>query len=72
MLPLLLGLTAALAEVFGGFIIVRQNWERRYLQYFIALGAGFLLGAVFLEMIPEALRLVGSRTLYFVLGGYLI
>ena len=72
MLPLLLGLTAALAEVFGGFIIVRQNWERRYLQYFIALGAGFLLGAVFLEMVPEALRLMGSRTLYFVLAGYLL
>jgi zinc and cadmium transporter len=72
MLPLLLGLTAALAEVFGGLIIVRQRWERRYLQYFIALGAGFLLGAVFLEMIPESLRLVGERTLYFVLAGYLV
>jgi zinc transporter ZupT len=72
MLPILLGLTAAVAEVFGGLIIVRQNWERRYLQYFIALGAGFLLGAVFLEMIPEALRLTGSRTFYFVLGGYLV
>ena len=72
MLPLLLGLTAALAEVFGGLIIVRQHWERRYLQYFIALGAGFLLGAVFLEMVPEALRLTGDRTLYYVLIGYLV
>jgi zinc and cadmium transporter len=72
MLPLLLGLTAALAEVFGGLIIVRKHWERRYLQYFIALGAGFLLGAVFLEMIPEGLRLAGSRALYFVLAGYLV
>ncbi len=72
MLPLVLGLTAALAEVFGGLIIVRRHWPRRYLQYFLALGAGFLLGAVFLEMIPESLRLVGSRTLYYVLGGYLV
>lgn len=72
MLALLLGLAAALAEVFGGLIIVRQHWERRYLQYFIAFGAGFLLGAVFLEMIPEALHLGGSQTLYLVLAGYLV
>jgi ZIP family zinc transporter/zinc and cadmium transporter len=72
MLPILLGLTAALGEVFGGLIIVRQHWERRYLQYFIALGAGFLLGVVFLEMLPEALRITGGRTLYFVLAGYLV
>ncbi|MBI3665965.1 MAG: redox-regulated ATPase YchF [Acidobacteria bacterium] len=72
MLPLLLGLTAALAEVFGGLIIVRRRWERRFLHYFIALGAGFLLAAVFLEMIPEALRLAERRALFFVLVGYLI
>ncbi len=72
MLPLVLALTAAVAEVFGGLIIVRQNWERRYLNYFIAFGAGFLLAAVFLEVMPEALRLVGTRALYFVLVGYLV
>jgi ZIP family zinc transporter/zinc and cadmium transporter len=72
MLPLVLGLTAALAEVFGGLIIVRRHWPRRHLQYFLALGAGFLLGAVFLEMIPEAQRLVGTRTFYYVLAGYLV
>ncbi|SRR5579884_178977 len=72
MLPVLLGLTAAIGEVFGGLIIVRQHWERRYLQYFIALGAGFLLGVVFLEMIPESLHLAGEKALYFVLIGYLL
>lgn len=72
MLPLVLGLTAALAEVFGGLIIIRQHWERRYLNYFIAFGAGFLLGSVFLEMIPEALRLAGTRAVYFILIGYLV
>ena len=72
MLPLLLGLTAALAEVFGGLIIIRKHWERRYLNYFIAFGAGFLLGAVFLEMIPEALRLAGNRAVSFILIGYLV
>src|SRR5712692_3163122 len=72
MLPLALALTAAVAEVFGGLIIVRQHWERRYLNYFIAFGAGFLLAAVFLEVMPEALRLVGTKALYFVLVGYLV
>ena len=72
MIPLALGLIAALGEVFGGLIIVRRNWERRYLNYFIALGAGFLLGVVFLEMIPEAQRLAGERTYLFVLAGYLL
>jgi zinc transporter ZupT len=72
MLALLLGLTAALAEVFGGLIIVRRHWPRKHLPYFLALGAGFLLGAVFLEVIPESLDLVGPHALYYVLGGYLI
>jgi ZIP family zinc transporter/zinc and cadmium transporter len=72
MAALLLGLAAALAEVFGGLIIVRRHWPRRYLQYFLALGAGFLLGAVFLEMIPASLRLVGPGALTYVLGGYLM
>ena len=69
---LLLGLTAALAEVFGGLIIVRRHWPRRYLQYFLALGAGFLLAAVFLEMIPASLRMAGASALYYVLAGYLV
>jgi len=72
MLPLALGLLAALGEVFGGLIIVRRNWERRYLNYFIALGAGFLLGVVFLEMIPAAQHLAGEHTFFYVLAGYLL
>jgi hypothetical protein len=28
----LLGLTAAAANVFGGAIIVQRHWERRYLR----------------------------------------
>jgi len=40
---ILLGLTAAAANVFGGAVIVQKSWERRYLRYFVALGAGFML-----------------------------
>ena len=40
---ILLGLTAALANGLGGAVIVQKDWERRYLRYFVALGAGFML-----------------------------
>ena len=48
---ILLGLTAALANGLGGAVIVQKDWERRYLRYFVALGAGFMLGTAFLEML---------------------
>ena len=46
----LLGLTAAAANVFGGAIIVQRHWERRYLRYFVALGAGFMLATALVEI----------------------
>jgi ZIP family zinc transporter/zinc and cadmium transporter len=71
-LSLLLGLTAAVANVFGGVLIVKVNWGRDYLRYFIALGAGFMLATALLEMIPEGLQLVEEWGLALVLGGYLL
>ena len=32
LISILLGLTAAAANVFGGAIIVQRHWERRYLR----------------------------------------
>ncbi len=72
LLALGLGLTAAAANVLGGSFIVRRDWSRQYLKYFLALGAGFMLAAAFLEVIPEAIRLAGSRALLLVLVGYFI
>ncbi|MGH9671519.1 MAG: ZIP family metal transporter [Terriglobales bacterium] len=71
-ISILLGLTAALANVFGGAIIVQRNWERSYLNYFVALGSGFMLATALLEMIPQSLNLEHERALPFVLGGYLL
>jgi zinc and cadmium transporter len=65
LLALLLGLTAAGANVLGGFLIVRRQWSRHYLKYFIALGSGFMLATALLEMIPESLRLRGDASSYF-------
>src|SRR5947208_7788592 len=69
---LLLGLTAAAANVFGGAIIVQRHWERRYLRYFVALGAGFMLATALVEMVPESLELRGRFAALLVLLGYLI
>src|SRR5579872_6478229 len=68
----LLGLTAAAANVFGGAIIVQRNWERRYLRYFVALGAGFMLATSLVEMVPESIELRGRTAALLILLGYLI
>jgi zinc transporter ZupT len=69
-LSLVLGLVAALADVLGALILVRTNWEKRYLRYFVALGAGFMLSAVLLEMVPESFRLSFRWTPLLILSGY--
>src|SRR5499427_7461849 len=72
LLSILLGLSAAVANVFGGAIIVLRSWERSYLKYFIALGAGFMLATAIVEVIPESLKLSGHSGPFLVLLGYLI
>ena len=67
-----LGLTAAAANVFGGAIIVQKNWDRRFLNYFVALGAGFMLATALVEMVPESLTLRGRNAGFLILLGYLI
>ncbi len=69
---MLLGLTAAAANVFGGAIIVQRNWERSYLRYFVALGAGFMLATALVEMVPESIVLRGPRAGFLILLGYLL
>ncbi|HXQ97851.1 MAG TPA: ZIP family metal transporter [Candidatus Limnocylindrales bacterium] len=73
-LALGLGLTAALANVLGGLFVVRRNWSREFLKYFLALGAGFMLGVVFLDIVPESTRLVGidGAMLCLLIGYFLI
>ena len=69
---IVLGLTAAAANVFGGAVIVQRTWERRYLRYFVALGAGFMLATAMVEMVPESLALAGRKGALLILAGYLI
>lgn len=82
LLALLLGLTAAAANLIGGSLVAHRKWSRQYLKYFIALGAGFMLATALIEMIPESLKLRGesSSALFgdtysvflFVLAGYFL
>jgi zinc transporter ZupT len=84
---LLFGLLAAGANLLGGFVLIRSGAHRlgeRFLKYLVALGAGFMLAAIFIEIVPESFSLwttgvegksateavVGAMTL--LLGGYLL
>src|SRR5215813_11717535 len=67
---ILLGITAAIANGLGGAVIVQKDWERRYLRYFVALGAGFMLGTALLEMIPERMELAASRAPFPYTAGF--
>jgi zinc and cadmium transporter len=69
---ILLGVTAAIANGLGGAVVVQKDWERRYLRYFVALGAGFMIGTTLLEMLPESMALAGSRAPLLLLAGYFI
>jgi ZIP family zinc transporter/zinc and cadmium transporter len=71
-LSIVLGLSAALANVAGGAIIAHRRWESRLLKYFVALGSGFMLAAALGEMVPESLEIRGRSAGLLVLAGYLI
>jgi zinc transporter ZupT len=84
---LALGALAALANLAGGLLIASSGAYRReakLLKYLVALGAGFMLAAIFIEIMPETVALwiadssraraaesvVGATTL--LLAGYLL
>lgn len=71
-LSLLLGTLAALADVAGGLVLVRAKGIERYLRYFVALGAGFLMAVALLEMAPESFRLSPQLGPILMMAGYCI
>jgi zinc transporter ZupT len=71
-LSVALGVLAALAEVAGGFVLVRARGIERYLRYFVALGAGFLMAVALLEMAPESLKLNPVLGPVLIMVGYCI
>ena len=71
-ISLLLGTIAALADVAGGFVLVRARGVERYLRYFVALGAGFLMATALIEMTPESLHLSPRMGPILIMAGYCI
>ena len=84
---LFFGVLAAAANLLGGFVLIKSGAHRlgeRFLKYLVALGAGFMLAAIFIEILPETISLwtldlegksaaeaiVGAMTL--LLAGYLL
>ena len=66
---LFFGLLAALANLVGGFLLIKSGAHRfgeRFLKYLVALGAGFMMAAIFLEILPETISIwtsdLGGRT----------
>jgi ZIP family zinc transporter/zinc and cadmium transporter len=72
-LSLILGAIAALADVAGGLVLVRARGVEKYLRYFVALGAGFLMSTAVIEMVPEGLKLDQTHPLLgpaLIMAGY--
>ena len=84
---LLFGALAALANLLGGLLLTSPGAGRlneRFLKYLVALGAGFMLAAIFIEIVPETVAIwtesqrgeaaaeavLGAMTL--LLAGYLL
>jgi zinc transporter ZupT len=84
---LLFGALATLANIVGGLLLTSTGAYRfndRFLKYLVALGAGFMLAAIFIEILPEVFKIwtegltgeasaqavIGAMTL--LLAGYLL
>lgn len=83
---LVFGLIAALGNILGGLILFPTGVHKTYkksLKYILALGAGFMLGVIFIDVLPEVIALwqkksntVSSQTYFtpmiLILAGYLL
>ena len=73
---LLFGILAAGANLVGGLVLIKAGVHRlgeRSLKYLVALGAGFMLAAIFIEILPETISiwtngLSGSQAAQAVIG----
>jgi zinc transporter ZupT len=66
---------AALGNMIGGMLVSSRRIGHTTLRYLIALGAGFMLSAVFLKMIPESFELWPGEValpMTWLLAGYML
>ncbi|MCS7229089.1 MAG: ZIP family metal transporter [Candidatus Kryptonium sp.] len=70
-LILTLGLVATIAEILGGLIIFfTQKWPRRFQDYLLAVGAGFIVALVLTQLIPESVEAIGETAPILIMLGY--
>ena len=74
LLILLSTFLVSIVSLIGAFtFILKENLLSRALFYFVGFSAGALIGAAFLDVIPEALEHMDSRSaFYFVIFGIVI
>ncbi len=66
---LALGSVAGLADVLGALVLTgSRRWDRAALKYFLAVGAGFMLAAAFVRMLPESVEKLPHAFLFVLLG----
>lgn len=69
--PLTLSFAIVGAGLVAGLIPFFVSWNHRTAHRWIAFGAGTILGAAFLHMIPEAYEIAGVGTFPMILVGFL-
>jgi ZIP family zinc transporter/zinc and cadmium transporter len=64
-------MTAGATAIGGAVVTFRRRWDAALLNYFVAVGAGFMLAAAVLEMMPVSAGMT-SLAPVLVLAGYLL
>ena len=64
---LLLAFVAAVATVIGGLVLFLPKKDK-LLPHIIAFGAGFMLAAAFLKMVPASLQLISTAPIWILVG----
>ena len=66
---LVLAVVAALATVVGGLVVaLPSTLKDKQLSHLIAFGAGFMLAAAFLKMVPGSMNLIARAPLWILVG----
>ena len=73
LLGLIFAFVAACSNCAGGLIATgRRTLSPELLRNYMAFGAGFILTAAIMEMVPESLRAMPNHAPMLILGGYLL
>ncbi|MDD8018750.1 MAG: ZIP family metal transporter [Bacteroidota bacterium] len=68
---ILAGMLAAAAEIFGGALVAwKRDISKKIQEYLIALGAGFLLALVMIDLLPESIGHIGATAPLWMLAGF--